>query len=69
MDPLFKAWDPSDEHGESEKKILDLFQQLGVNVLSVATDGMKKDEADKVMKKIRRWNSGHNKKCKFSFSR
>ena len=68
VDPPFKAWDPSKEHGEPEQKILQLFEQLGVNVLSVATDGMNMDEADKVMEKIRRWNSGHDQKCKFSFS-
>ena len=68
VDSFFKAWTPSNEHGESEQKILLLFQQLGVNVLSVATDGMNMDEADKVMEKIRRWNSGHDQKCKFSFS-
>merc|ERR1712013_1310 len=39
------------EHGEPE--------QLGVNVLSVATDDLDPREADKVMQKIRRWNSGH----------
>ena len=50
------------EHGEPEQKILQLFEQLGVNVLSVATDGMDPGEVDKVMEKIRRWNSGHAKK-------
>ena len=25
--PLFKAWDPSNEHGEPEQKILQLFEQ------------------------------------------
>ena len=68
MDPLFKAWNPSKEHGEPEQKILQLFEQLGVNVLSVATEGLDPREADKVMEKIRRWNSGHDQKCKFSFS-
>ena len=64
MDPLFEAWNPSDEHGEAEQKILQLFEQLGVNVLSVATDGMDPREADEAAEKIRRWNSGHAKKCK-----
>ena len=68
VDSFFEAWTPSNEHGEPELKILQLFEQLGVNVLSVATDGMDVDEADKVMEKIRRWNSGHDQKCKFSFS-
>ena len=68
VDSFFEAWTPSNEHGESEQKILQLFEQLGVNVLSVATDGMNMDEADKVIEKIRRWNSGHDQKCKFSFS-
>ena len=66
MAPLFKAWNPSNEHGEPEKKILRLFEQLGVNVLSVATDGRNPKEADKVMENIRRWNSGHAKKCKLT---
>ena len=66
VDPLFKAWDPSNEHGEPEQKILQLFEQLGVNVLSVATDGMDPREADEVMEKIRRWNSGHDQKCKLA---
>ena len=66
VDPLFKAWDPSNEHGEPEQKILQLFEQLGVNVLSVATDGMDPREADMVMEKIRRWNSGHAQKCKLT---
>ena len=79
VDPLFEAWNPSDEHSvtvtvsehivsvivsEPEQKILQLFEQLGVNVLSVATDRMDMDNADRVMEKIRRWNSGHDKKCK-----
>ena len=64
MDPLFKAWDPSKEHGEPEKKILRLFERLGVNVLSVATDDM--NPADKVAEKIRGWNSGHDQKCKLT---
>ena len=58
-----EAWTSSNEHGEPEQKILGLFEQLGVNVLSVATDGMDPREAGK---KIRRWNSGHDQKCKFS---
>ena len=69
VDSFFGAWTPSNEHGEPEQKILRLFEQLGVNVLSVATDGMDMDEADKVMEKIRRWNSGHDQKCKCSILR
>ena len=66
MDPLFKAWNPSKEHGEPEQKILQLFEQLGVNLLSVATDGMDPKKADKAAEKIRRWNSGNAKKCKLT---
>merc|ERR1712107_384282 len=62
VDPLFKAWTPSNKLGEPEQKILQLFEQFGVNVLSVATDDMDPKEADKVMEKIRMWNSSHEKK-------
>ena len=68
VDSFFEAWTPSNEHGEPEQKILQLFEQLGVNVLSVATDGMNVDEVVKVEGKIRRWNSSHEKKRKFLVS-
>ena len=65
MEPLFKAWMTSTEQDQdaAEQNILDLFERLNVNLMTVPTDGLEKQEMEEAAKKIRGWNIKHSQKC------
>jgi len=68
MEPLFRAWITSvdQEQGAAEQNILDLFESLNVNIVSVPTepDGTDKHSIVEVAKRIRQWNSTHEQKLR-----
>ena len=53
------------DQGTAEMNMLDLFERLNVNIMSVPTelDGTNKRSIEEVVKKIRQWNSTHVQKC------
>ena len=70
MKPLFLAWMTSadQDQGAAEQNMLDLFESLNVNTMSVPTepDGTDEHSIVEVAKRIRQWNSAHEQKCENS---